>query len=144
LPKVRGDEARLRQIFNNLISNALKFTPARGQVSVGMWQQGQFVELVVADTGPGLAEQDQQKVFSKFYQVDNAFPSHGGGVGLGLAIVRELVHLHGGLVWVVSQPGQGSRFFVRLPFAGPPSFPQGPEIAARVDADPGKKPYGLP
>lgn len=119
LPLVVASPVRIKQILANLISNAIKFTPAGGQVRVSLRQDGSFAELEVSDTGIGMSELQQKRVFSKFFQVDDSLTRETGGVGLGLALVKKLVEMHDGLVWVESKEGQGSHFFVRLPIRGP-------------------------
>jgi signal transduction histidine kinase len=79
-----------------------------------------YAEVVVADTGIGMTESQQKRVFSRFFQVDDSLTREVSGVGLGLAIVKELVEMHDGYIWVESEPDKGSRFFVRLPLSGPP------------------------
>jgi len=112
---VRADKVRLKQILHNLLSNAVKFTPAGGHVRVEGNQVNGEVELAVVDTGPGIALDDQQKLFREFVQLQSGQQSGHAGTGLGLALVRRLVELHGGRVWVESEVGKGSRFIVRLP-----------------------------
>ncbi|MCK5218184.1 hypothetical protein KAR10_01600 [bacterium] len=119
LPGLMGDRGRVKQVLNNLISNALKFTPVGGKITVNLRQDGIFLEIVVTDTGIGISRQDQEKIFNKFYQSNGSITRETTGVGLGLAIVKELVRLHKGRIWVESQVGQGSRFYVRLPLDGP-------------------------
>ena len=114
LPRGRGDERRLTQVLLNLVGNALKFTE-EGEVRIeaGL-TDGAFV-VAVCDTGPGISEADQRKIFEEFQQVDSSSTRKKGGAGLGLAIARRIVELHGGRLWVVSSPGQGSTFTFRLP-----------------------------
>lgn len=119
MPGLTGDPGRLQRILENLVSNALKFTPPGGRVTVSLRPDGDFAEIIVADTGIGISASEQEAIFSKFYQVDTSLTREAGGVGLGLAIVKELVHMHDGVVWVESEMGVGSRFYVRLPLAGP-------------------------
>jgi two-component system OmpR family sensor kinase/two-component system sensor histidine kinase BaeS len=125
LPGVLGDGDRLAQVFTNLLDNALKHTPGAGRVTVRAAAAGGEVTVSVADTGPGIPLADQARVFERFYQVDKARAS-GTGVGLGLAISKEIVEAHGGRLGVESQPGTGAVFTVRLPAGagGPP--PPGP------------------
>jgi signal transduction histidine kinase len=118
LPTIQGDSDRLAQVFNNLIDNAIKFTPAGGSVQISAAPLAKGVEVKVADTGIGIAPADQQRIFERFYQADKS--RRGGshrGVGLGLAIARQIIQAHGGSLTVRSQPGQGSEFSVRLPAA---------------------------
>ncbi len=111
---IPGDSDRLRdQVLGNLISNALKFTPAGGRVEVRAWQDNRWLHVCVEDTGAGIPEEQQPHVFDKFYQVGGQARSK--GAGLGLTIAHEVVHGHGGDISVQSTPGQGSTFEVRLP-----------------------------
>ena len=109
---VRGDERRLRQVVFNLLSNAVKFTPAGGSVTVTTARVDGEVHVSVTDTGPGIALADQERIFDEFQQTDVGV-QHGEGTGLGLALSKRLVELHGGRIWVESEPGRGSRFVVR-------------------------------
>lgn len=113
LSPVNGDQRRIRQIILNLVSNACKFTE-RGSITVNASNQDDYVVISVTDTGPGIPEEDQTKVFQNFWQAKSrlAFAS---GTGLGLAISKKLTESHGGKLWVESKVGQGSTFFVALP-----------------------------
>lgn len=120
LPPVMADRERLLQIINNLISNAIKSTPAGGRVALsveaGRDSRAGFLLFAVRDTGCGIAERDRKRIFQEFVRVaDRAYSCE--GVGLGLAIVRELVDRHGGSVWVESGEGRGSAFFFTIPAA---------------------------
>jgi two-component system OmpR family sensor kinase len=116
LPKVTGDGDRLAQVFNNLIENALKFTPAGGTVTVRANPQEGSILVEVADTGLGIAEADRERIFERFYQTDKSRRGGGErGVGLGLPIARQIVLAHGGKMWVEGQSGPGSCFLVKLP-----------------------------
>lgn len=116
---VMGDAARLQQIVWNLLSNAIKFTPSGGSVSVELATDGQDVELKVRDTGIGIAPDFLPHVFERFRQADSSTTRAHSGVGLGLAIVRHLVELHGGRISAQSDgENRGSLFVVRLPLAG--------------------------
>jgi len=115
---VRGDAIRLRQVIDNLVTNAIKFTPAGGRVEVVVGRSGTHAEIVVRDTGLGIPATMLPHVFDRFCQADSSTTRRHGGLGLGLAIARSLVELHDGTIDVVS-PGtnQGSAFTVRLPLA---------------------------
>ena len=115
VPAIRGDPGRLRQVFFNLLENAVKFNTEEGRVTVRATTEGSMVRIAVEDTGIGIPEQDLPRIFERFYRVDKARSRELGGTGLGLAIVKHLVELHGGQVNVRSRPGQGSIFTVTLP-----------------------------
>ncbi len=116
VPPVWADSRRVRQILGNLIDNALKFTPARGRITVraALAETG-FVRVSVADTGIGIAAEQQSKVFERLYQVEGSNPTSRKGLGLGLHICKELVALHGGRIWLESAPGQGTTVHFTLP-----------------------------
>ncbi len=116
LPKVEGDSERLQQVLINLIGNALKFTPAQGRVTVALRAPAKDrVEIEVADTGPGIAAEDQPLLYHEFGRVGRR--TAGQGAGLGLAITRRIVEAHGGTVRVHSKSGKGAKFVVSLPTA---------------------------
>jgi PAS domain S-box-containing protein len=114
LPPVRSSNPYLRRVLDNLLGNAVKFTPEGGVISVRARQEGECVLLTVSDTGIGIPEDQLAHVFERFYQVDGSSRRRYGGVGLGLALVRELVETYGGTVGVESHLGQGTMFSVRL------------------------------
>ncbi|MBI3104316.1 MAG: PAS domain S-box protein [Candidatus Rokubacteria bacterium] len=114
LPAGRGDERRLTQVLLNLVGNAIKFTEA-GRISVRVGVADDTFCVSVTDTGPGIAPEDQQKIFEEFQQVDGSNTRAKGGTGLGLAIARRIVELHGGRLWVESAPGRGSTFSFTVP-----------------------------
>jgi signal transduction histidine kinase/DNA-binding response OmpR family regulator len=111
-----ADRVRFRQIVENLLSNAIKFTPEGGAITVSVSPSDEFVSIVVADTGVGIAESDQVKIFEEFQQVGDP-DRHRAGTGLGLALTRRLVEAHHGEITLESAPGKGSTFTVRLPAA---------------------------
>jgi len=111
---VQGDERRIRQVAFNLLSNAVKFTPAGGSVTVATAVADGEVNVSVTDTGPGIALEDQERIFEQFQQTDVGVQQR-EGTGLGLALSKRLVELHGGRIWVESEPGRGSRFVFTLP-----------------------------
>jgi signal transduction histidine kinase len=118
LPILVGDGDRLAQVFTNLVDNALKFTPAGGQVILSARQDGTEMEIEVRDTGSGIAPEALGRVFDRFYQADaSRARRERQGAGLGLAIAREIVAAHGGKISVRSHLGQGTAFTVRLPLA---------------------------
>lgn len=119
LPPLIGDGDRLAQVFTNLVENAIKFTPEEGQVSLAAHPSDSQVEVAVSDTGQGIPEAELSHIFDRFYQVDKS--RQGGsshGVGLGLAIAREIVIAHHGSISAFSTLGKGSTFVVKIPFIG--------------------------
>jgi two-component system OmpR family sensor kinase len=115
---VLGDESRLRQVVSNLVGNAVVHTPAGSAVRVGVGMAGGDAVFEIADTGPGLPPAQAQLVFERFYRSDTSRArDHGGGAGLGLAIVWSLVTAHGGTVELDTAPGEGATFRIRLPLA---------------------------
>ncbi len=113
-PGVWGDEARLRQVLKHLLDNAAKFTK-RGKISLKAEKCGEMLKLSVRDTGIGIPKEAQKAIFEGFSQADGSKTRSHEGLGLGLAISRKLVELHGGRIWLSSQPGKGSEFYVTLP-----------------------------
>jgi signal transduction histidine kinase len=114
LPPGHGDGRRLMQVLINLVGNAIKFTDAGEVVIKAEVNNGAFY-VSVRDTGPGISAADQAKLFQEFQQADNAITKKKGGTGLGLAISKRIIEMHGGRIWVESQPGQGSTFAFTLP-----------------------------
>lgn len=114
VPPVLGNPLRLRQVANNLLENAIKYTPDGGQIRVMLETEGDFQVLRVADTGIGIAQKDLPYIFDKFYRADEAI-EHFDGTGLGLSIVKGIVERHNGRIWVDSQVGQGTTFTIMLP-----------------------------
>jgi GAF domain-containing protein len=114
LPPGHGDGRRLTQVLINLVGNAIKFTDA-GEVAIKAEAHNGSFHVSVRDTGPGISSADQAKLFQEFQQADNAITRKKGGTGLGLAISKRIIEMHGGKIWVQSQPGQGSTFTFTLP-----------------------------
>jgi GAF domain-containing protein len=114
LPAGRGDGRRLTQVLINLVGNAIKFTDT-GEVAIKAEANNGSFHVSVRDTGPGISAADQAKLFQEFQQADNAITRKKGGTGLGLAISKRIIEMHGGRIWVESQPGQGSTFAFTLP-----------------------------
>ncbi len=110
-----ADARRLQQIISNLLHNAIKFTPAGGQIHLRVWQEHQTTLFQIKDTGIGIPESQQSILFEKFKQLESPFQRQYSGTGLGLAMTKRLVELHGGSIQVQSQVGKGSTFTVRLP-----------------------------
>ena len=150
LPLLLADESKFKQIMYNLLSNAIKFTTDGGRVTVsGVAEEkpdvpaaqhsmlsagGPFLKVEVADTGIGIKSEDHERIFLEFEQVDSSYARQQQGTGLGLALTRRLVQMHGGCIWVRSEPGKGSTFSFVLPLAA--------ETAALAEA-PGGSTNGL-
>jgi len=117
---VMGDEARLRQVAANLVSNVRRHTPAGTSVTVRAHQEDGVGLLEVADTGLGMTGEQAAKVFDRFYRVDKARSRAVGGAGLGLAIVASIAEAHGGQASVKTREGKGTTFTVAIPLAAPP------------------------
>src|SRR5690606_30086121 len=115
--RVLGDVESLRLLINNLFDNAIKYTPAGGEVTLRVGIEDTVARLDVIDNGIGIEPKDQERIFQRFYRVDKARSRELGGTGLGLAIVKHVCFAHGGEVGVQSVPGSGSTFSVRLPLA---------------------------
>lgn len=115
LPPLSADARKVRQILYNLLSNAVKYTPEAGHVELVVIDGSQEVRIEIRDNGPGIAPEDRQRLFQPFVQLDNAADSPIEGTGLGLALTKQLVELHGGRVWLHSQVGRGSTFGFSLP-----------------------------
>lgn len=116
-PPVRGDRDRLQQVFANLVSNAIKFSPEGGVITLGAEEQEGAALLWVSDQGIGIPAEAVPNLFSKFFRVDNQETRRIGGTGLGLALVKKIIEAHQGRIWVESTQGQGSTFFFTLPLA---------------------------
>ena len=117
---VWADRDKVTQVLMNLIGNAVKFTPQDGKITVALEKNGNdYIQISVADTGPGILPEEQNKIFSKFYQVANIDKQKPKGSGLGLAISKALVEMHGGKIWMDSEVGRGSTFYFTLPAQQP-------------------------
>lgn len=112
---VRADLEKISIVLNNLLNNAIKFTPAGGRIQVAVRLQTGIVAVSIADTGIGIPQNELERIFNQFYQVESALTRREGGMGLGLSIARGIVELHGGRIWAESVPGRGSRFTFTLP-----------------------------
>jgi len=112
--KIHADERKIRQVLLNLLSNAIKFTPEGGRIEIGAKPVDGCIEVSVSDTGVGIAPEDQEAVFEEFRQVGTA-EKKVEGTGLGLALSRKFIELHGGNIWVKSQVGEGSTFSFTVP-----------------------------
>lgn len=140
---VLGDPVRLRQIIDNLLANTRIHTPSGTPVHVSVTRNASHVEVSVADEGPGIALDDQARVFERFWRADPARVRSRGGTGLGLAIVASLVQAHGGTIALTSKPGQGATFTVRLPLAPPEPTGVQPQRSSSASG-PGSLPVVLP
>ncbi len=117
LPAIIGDPFHLRRVFDNLLTNAFKFTPPGGSIIIRGWREGSELSIEVTDTGAGISPDEMQRIFERFYQANSKSTKHhkGKGTGLGLALVKEIVEAHRGKVTVRSSPGKGTAFKIRLP-----------------------------
>lgn len=115
IPDVEGDVSRLFQVYNNLIFNAVKFSNVRGEIKIVVKEKGNYIFSAITDNGIGIPQDEHKKIFEKFYQVDSSYTRTAGGTGLGLFIVKTIVELHGGKIWLESSPGEGSTFSFLLP-----------------------------
>jgi len=116
---IQADERKVKQVVLNLLSNAVKFTPDGGRVAMRAMLDTDHVEVAVEDSGIGIAPEDQDAVFEEFKQVGRDYTKKAEGTGLGLALTRRIVELHGGRIWLVSTPGKGSTFTFTLPLTQP-------------------------
>jgi signal transduction histidine kinase len=118
LPTVRGDRARIEQVFMNILTNAVKYTPPGGRVDITGGGSGDSVRIRISDTGIGIPPEDMPHVFDRFYRVDKARSRESGGTGLGLSIAREIIGRHGGRIDIDSSPGEGTSVTITLPAGG--------------------------
>lgn len=119
MPAVHGDYERIRAVLENLVSNAVKYSPEGGTIRVGARTEGGVAVISVSDQGIGIPHDEQGRLFRRFYRGDNRLSRTTQGAGLGLFLSRAIVEAHGGRMWVESQPGRGSRFSFTLPLATP-------------------------
>ncbi len=119
LPNLPGDPYQLAQAFDCLLENAIKFTPSGGQVNVHAYSESGWICYSVSDTGIGIPEDKLTKLLDGFYQVDSSTTRQFNGIGLGLTVAKAVVDTYKGRIEIESQPGQGSRFTIRLPYASP-------------------------
>ena len=115
LPEIAGDRRRLTEVLQNLVDNAIQYTPSGGQILVSAEARDSEVVVTVSDTGIGIPQADQPRIFERFYRVDVARSREVGGTGLGLSIAKHLMEAHGGRLWVESEVGQGSQFHFSVP-----------------------------
>jgi two-component system phosphate regulon sensor histidine kinase PhoR len=123
LPDIAADRRRLAEILQNLLDNAIQYTPPGGQIMVSASADSDEVTFTVSDTGIGIPQADQPRIFERFYRVDVARSREVGGTGLGLAIAKHLVEVHGGRIWMDSEVGQGSQFHFTVPIFDPERAP---------------------
>jgi signal transduction histidine kinase len=114
-PLVHGDIERLRQVLSNLISNAIKYSPDQGKITVSGRYDEHEIYVAVSDQGIGIPAGERERIFDRFYRIDSALSRRTQGAGLGLYLVKSVVEAHGGRIWVSSTPGQGSTFVFTLP-----------------------------
>jgi len=116
LPPVWADRSCLEQVFDNILGNAIKFSPDGGKITVCIREEGEYLRVAVSDTGIGIPDDQLERIFERFYQVNGSPTRRFGGTGLGLALVKEAIEAQGGKVWAESRgEGQGSTFFFTLP-----------------------------
>ena len=113
---VEVDTDKLTQVIDNIISNALKYSPDGGNIRFGFILQEGFIKVMISDDGMGIPKENVERIFDRFYRVDRARARSMGGTGLGLAIAREMIEAHGGIIWAESEEGRGTTVFFTLPF----------------------------
>ena len=113
--QLSGDRDKLEQAIINLLDNAMKFTPPTGQITITLQRDQRFLETSIKDTGTGIPPEEQSRIFDRFHRIDRDPLSQAEGTGLGLFITKTIIELHGGHIWVVSDPGKGSEFIFTLP-----------------------------
>jgi signal transduction histidine kinase len=116
-PVVRGDAQRLGELLDQLLDNAIKFSPDADRIDIRVSPEGESVQISVQDYGIGIAPDELERIFTRGYQVDSSMTRRFSGTGLGLALCRRIVDKHKGRLWVESTPGQGSKFFFTVPLA---------------------------
>jgi signal transduction histidine kinase len=115
LPDISADPGRMVQVVSNLVDNALLYTPEGGNIWMSARRAGECVEIRVQDSGPGIAENELQLVFERFYRSDPSRQRNAAGSGLGLAIAKSIVEKHNGRIWAESKPGDGTTIVIQLP-----------------------------
>ena len=118
---IRADASRVEQVLRNLITNAVKYSPEKAKITLGMHKTFGRIEVYVRDTGFGIEKKEQERIFERFYRVDKARSRSMGGTGLGLAIAREIMEMHHGNLWVESEYGKGSTFWLGFPLVDAPA-----------------------
>jgi len=117
--RLKADRDKIQLVINNLLTNAIKFTGPGGRILVSAERKNDEMNVHVADTGIGIPQSEIDRIFDRFYQVEPHLTRQYGGLGLGLAIAKGMIDLHGGRMWVESVEGKGSRFSFSVPIAGP-------------------------
>ncbi len=115
LTTVHADLGKFKQILYNLMSNAIKFTPKGGSVTIDAQRVGDMILIAVSDTGIGISKEEQDTLFKPFVQIDSSTSRKYQGTGLGLSLVKQFVEMHGGRVWIESEPDRGSTFIFTIP-----------------------------
>lgn len=128
---IEADRVKFKQVLYNLLSNAIKFTPENGKIILEAGVMDDMLQLSVSDTGIGMKSEDQQKVFKEFWQADSSFARKYEGTGLGLALTKRIVEMHGGKIWFESEYGKGSVFYFTLPLKAPVETTETKEIKAK-------------
>lgn len=118
LSEITADILKFKEIIYNLVENAIKFTPSEGTVIITAIQDGANLKISVADTGIGISEENKDRIFDPFFQVDGSTTRRYGGTGLGLALIKKFILMHGGNIWVMSESGKGSTFTFTIPIKG--------------------------
>lgn len=113
---VELDTDKITQVIDNIISNALKYSPDGGYIRFGVTAQEGILKVMISDDGMGIPKENVERIFDRFYRVDRARARSMGGTGLGLAISREMIHAHGGKIWAESEEGHGTTIFFTLPY----------------------------
>ncbi|MCD6300261.1 MAG: response regulator [Dehalococcoidales bacterium] len=117
LPPIHADKTKIRQVLLNLLSNSVKFMPDGGKLKIEAIRKDSWCQISVIDNGIGMKQEEQERIFEPFYQLDNPISRERSGTGLGLTIAKQIVEKHGGRIWVESEYGKGSRFTFTLPLA---------------------------
>ena len=116
IPQVTGDREKLQQVLVNIVSNSIKYTADGGKIEIKAKKEEGGALICVADNGMGIPEEDQPRLFERFYRVEKARSSNAGGSGLGLAIAKEIIEAHGGSIWVQSKVGEGTKMYIFVPY----------------------------
>lgn len=132
LPPVHADQLRLERVMYNLVENAVKYSPRGGEVGIAAWTEAGNLTVSVTDHGIGLSPSDRERLFAPFQRIDGPSSADTSGLGLGLLVCRRLIEVHGGRIWVESEPGQGCTFLFTLPLHSPTSPAGGASEAPNV------------